>query len=580
MMKSRSIRTQVMVPSLALIVIGLGAVAAYSGWSRTASMSESFQQKVNLTSAMASSGAATAMWQFDKALAKDTFQPAATDRDFRAAVILDDSGKPFFTAGSSDDVAAATKAAAAKTSSGDADQTMSFATAPLKHTEEGKEMTIGTMVIAFDKTAIASDASKSLLALAMISISVLVLVAAALYVLLRTITNPLVSLSDVMKKLSSGKLDTVVPNQDRGDEIGDMSRSVEYFKASVYSAASLQREADESRQAQDERRRLREEAEQARLAGMSAATNSLARGLQTLANGDLTAHISEKLPEEYEGLRQNFNQAVMQLRETLSMVVVTANNIDAGTRDIASNTNDLARRTEQQAASLEETAAALNEITVNITSSLKLTEEARQVALEVSTGADKSGEVMENAVSAMSRIESSAAQIANIIGVIDEIAFQTNLLALNAGVEAARAGEAGKGFAVVAQEVRELAQRSANAAREIKSLIENSTREVSVGVGLVSTTGTALTDIGGLVGEVNQKIASITTATREQSSALSEINTAVNHMDQNTQHNASMVEETSAASAALASEAEKLRALVSHFIIDERAKTGGFRSAA
>jgi methyl-accepting chemotaxis protein len=579
MMKSRSIRTQVMVPSLALIVIGLGAVAAYSGWSRTSSMTESFQQKVNLTSAMASSGAATAMWQFDKGLAKDTFLPAETDRDFRAAVILDDSGKPFFTTGAADMVAMATKAAS-KTSSGDADKNMSFSTAPLKHTEEGKEMTIGTMVIAFDKAAIAADASNSLLTLAMISISVLLLVAAALYVLLRTITHPLVSLSDVMKKLSSGKLDTVVPNQDRGDEIGDMSRSVEYFKASVYSAASLQREADESRQAQEERRRLREEAEQARLAAMSAATTSLARGLQTLANGDLTATISESLPEEYEGLRHNFNQAVMQLRETLSMVVVTANNIDAGTRDIASNTNDLARRTEQQAASLEETAAALNQITVNISSSLKLTEDARNVALEVSQGADESGKVMNNAVTAMGRIETSAAQIANIIGVIDEIAFQTNLLALNAGVEAARAGEAGKGFAVVAQEVRELAQRSANAAREIKGLIENSTREVSVGVGLVSTTGTALTDIGGLISEVNQKIAAITTATREQSSALSEINTAVNHMDQNTQHNASMVEETSAASSALASEAEKLRALVSHFVIENKVKTGGFRAAA
>ncbi|MBB4953528.1 methyl-accepting chemotaxis protein [Agrobacterium vitis] len=579
MMKSKSIRTQVMVPSLALIVIGLGAVAAYSGWSRTASLTESFQQKVDLTSAMASSGAATAMWQFDKALAKDTFLPAETDRDFRAAVILDDTGKPFFTTGQPDVIAAASTAATQKPD-GSAEKTLSFSTAPLKHTEEGKEMTIGTMVIAFDKTAIAADANASLTTLAMIALSVLLLVGAALYVLLRTITHPIVSLSEVMEKLSSGKLDTIVPNQERGDEIGAMSRSVEFFKKSVYSAASLQREADESRQAQEERRRLREEAEQARLAAMSAATNSLARGLQTLANGDLTATISEQLPAEYEGLRQNFNDAVAQLRETLSMVVITANNIDAGTRDIASNTNDLARRTEQQAASLEETAAALNQITANISSSLKLTEEARDVALEASGGADKSGEVMENAVAAMSRIEASASQIANIIGVIDEIAFQTNLLALNAGVEAARAGEAGKGFAVVAQEVRELAQRSANAAREIKSLIENSTREVSIGVNLVSTTGTALTDIGALIDRINRRIASIATATREQSSGLSEINTAVNHMDQNTQHNAAMVEETSAASGALAAEAEKLRSLVSHFTIDGRGKAGGFRSAA
>ncbi|OLP46934.1 methyl-accepting chemotaxis protein [Rhizobium oryziradicis] len=568
-----------MVPSLALIVIGLGAVTAYSGWSRTMSMTESFQQKVKLTSAMASSGAATAMWQFDKDLAKDTFLPAATDRDFRAAVILDDQGKPFFTTGQADIVSAAALAAN-RNPDDSADQAISFETAPLKHTEEGKEMTIGTMVIAFDKAAIAADANHSLATLAMIALFVLLLVGAALYALMRTITGPIGSLSEVMEKLSSGKLETIVPNQDRGDEIGAMSRAVEYFKESVYSASSLQREADESRRAQEERRRLREEAEQARLAAMSSATTSLAKGLQTLANGDLTASISEQLPEEFEGLRQNFNDAVAQLRDTLSMVVITANNIDAGTRDIASNTNDLARRTEQQAASLEETAAALNEITTNISSSLKLTEEARHVAIEASSGADKSGDVMENAVAAMSRIETSAAQIANIIGVIDEIAFQTNLLALNAGVEAARAGEAGKGFAVVAQEVRELAQRSANAAREIKGLIENSTREVSIGVDLVSTTGTALNEIGGLIGQVNQRIASIATATREQSSGLSEINTAVNHMDQNTQHNAAMVEETSAASGALASEADKLRMLVSKFVIDRPGQTRHYRSAA
>ena len=174
---------------------------------------------------------------------------------------------------------------------------------------------------------------------------------------------------------------------------------------------------------------------------------------------------------------------------------------------------------------------------------------------------------MSSAVEAMSRIEHSADQIANIIGVIDEIAFQTNLLALNAGVEAARAGEAGKGFAVVAQEVRELAQRSAQAAREIKQLIANSTKEVSTGVELVSTTGQALGEIGQLITTINEHVASIASATREQSTGLSEINSAVNALDQNTQRNAAMVEETSAASATLASEADKLRNLVKQFRI-------------
>jgi methyl-accepting chemotaxis protein len=249
----------------------------------------------------------------------------------------------------------------------------------------------------------------------------------------------------------------------------------------------------------------------------------------------------------------------------LAAVSHSTDSIDDGSREISQSTNDLSKRTEQQAASLEETAAALDQITVNVSNASKRAEEARTATADATASAERSGNIVANAVGAMGRIEQSSSQIANIIGVIDEIAFQTNLLALNAGVEAARAGEAGKGFAVVAQEVRELAQRSAHAAREIKDLIRTSTDEVATGVKLVSETGEALKTIEGFIVAVNQHMNAIATSAREQSVGLSEVNMAVNQMDQVTQQNAAMVEETSAASATLATESTRLRQVIGRF---------------
>jgi methyl-accepting chemotaxis protein len=227
----------------------------------------------------------------------------------------------------------------------------------------------------------------------------------------------------------------------------------------------------------------------------------------------------------------------------------------------------LARRTEQQAAALEETAAALAEITSTVHTAADRAAEASRMVEATKSSAGRSGGIVRDAVTAMGRIEESSSRIGQIIGVIDEIAFQTNLLALNAGVEAARAGEAGRGFAVVAQEVRELAQRSATAAREIKTLIQNSANEVEGGVSLVRSTGDALVEIEDLVRQVNDQVAQITSAAREQATGLNEINTSVNEMDQMTQKNAAMVEETSAASQTLVSECGRLKEQLGKFVL-------------
>lgn len=310
------------------------------------------------------------------------------------------------------------------------------------------------------------------------------------------------------------------------------------------------------------------------------AVNTIGAALTKLAQGDLSFSIDEPFAPDFEELRRTMNDALSQMRNTLSAVAHSTDQIDMGTREISQSAEDLSRRTEQQAASLEETAAALDEITVNVNNASRRADDARQAAITASNNATRSGHVVADAVAAMSRIESSSNQISNIIGVIDEIAFQTNLLALNAGVEAARAGEAGKGFAVVAQEVRELAQRSAQAAKEIKGLIRNSSEEVSTGVKLVSETGESLRTIHENITAVNQHMEAIASSAKEQAVGLSEVNSAVNQMDQVTQQNAAMVEETNAAGATLAQETARLRGLIEGFQLGSRSASKSQKQVA
>ncbi|MGN8151359.1 methyl-accepting chemotaxis protein [Agrobacterium sp. 22094] len=390
-------------------------------------------------------------------------------------------------------------------------------------------------------------------------------VAISLLVSSRGITGPIARLSTRMVSLAGGETREEIDGVNRKDEVGQMAQAVAVFRENALERIRLEQEADANRSLSEKERIARDEQKAREAADTQFAVENLANGLSRLSDGDVSYRISQPFVAHLDTVRENFNASAEKLQSALTRVAENARGIDAGANEIRAAADDLAKRTEQQAASVEETAAALEEITTTVKDSTRRAQEAGHLVAKARTGAEQSGEVVRKAVVAMERIEKSSGEISNIISVIDEIAFQTNLLALNAGVEAARAGEAGKGFAVVAQEVRELAQRSASAAKDIKGLISTSNTQVQEGVELVGETGRALETIVAEVQEINRHVMAIVEAAQEQSSGLQQINTAVNQMDQDTQKNAAMVEETTAASHGLAREASSLNQLLGQF---------------
>ena len=411
--------------------------------------------------------------------------------------------------------------------------------------------------------------------LVMIGALIAATVAAGVLVVLsrRVLVRPLETLAQSMTRLAAGDTHAQIDGARRGDEIGAMARATESFRQAAIAKAEMEADA----KAQGERAEIDRRAAEAQVLASerSLVAGSVGKGLAALASGDLTYRMSDEIPAEYAQLREDFNASIAQLESTLKVILGNAGAIGAGADEIAMASDDLSRRTEQQAASLEETAAALDEITATVKQTAHNSRQANDAVGAAKQDAIRSGEVVSGAVQAMGEIERSSQQITQIIGVIDEIAFQTNLLALNAGVEAARAGDAGRGFAVVASEVRALAQRSAEAAKEIKTLISASSQQVGQGVELVGETGRALQSIVSRVAEIDTLVTQIASSAAEQATGLSQVNSAVNQMDQVVQQNAAMVEEATAATHSLKGDTNELVQLVGRFRV-----TGGEAKAA
>ena len=364
------------------------------------------------------------------------------------------------------------------------------------------------------------------------------------------VTAPLGTMADTMQRMASGDWEMAIDGQNRNDELGIMARSTEVFRDAGMAKASA-------------------DVEQKRV------VDQLSHALSRLAGQDLTIRINDTFPPAYEDLRHDFNKAVGELATALGTVLSGTNGLMVSINEIRTASENLARRNDLQAASLEKTAGSIGEVSTSMRQSAHSAQNAKKASAVAHGQASEGGEVVTRAVNAMAMIKTSSQEISQIINVIDGIAFQTNLLALNAGVEAARAGDAGKGFAVVASEVRALAQRSADAAQNIKELITTSTLQVEDGVALVDETGAKLREIVEQVAEIDTLIGDIARSSESQAVNVVQVNDAVHEMDRMTQQNAAMVEQSSAATRTLALEAERLTDLVGGFRTPDGHMQGG-----
>lgn len=384
----------------------------------------------------------------------------------------------------------------------------------------------------------------TLTTISVLSATVLILLS---WLYISRITSSLDRLGREMAKISEGDYKVEVTAIARKDEIGSIAQVLVGFRAKLQDAANSQEERDRALEEQNKTLEV------------------LRNGLVQLAEGDLSKPINQQFSKEYESLRADFNRTLSTLSDAISSVMEASESIQHGAQEISQASDDLSNRTENQAATLEQTAAALDQLTASVKSAAEGARSVETIVLEAQSEAEASGKVVSDAIAAMNQIEGSSKHISQIISVIDDIAFQTNLLALNAGVEAARAGDAGKGFAVVASEVRALAQRSSEAAKEIKTLISGSAKEVGRGVELVGGAGEALTSIVKRVSHISDLVRTMATGTSEQAVGLGEINIGVNQLDQVTQQNAAMVEESTAASHVLKADALRLQEMVKRF---------------
>jgi methyl-accepting chemotaxis protein len=438
-----------------------------------------------------------------------------------------------------------------------------------------------------------------------VDVVVLMLLAFGIVTIIRNMVSPLVRITAVMRSMANGNSAETIPSTERHDEIGEMAKALVVFRDAALEKARLESTArDQQVQAEAERgaatAKLMNEfdaavggvvraamagdfSQRVPLAGKEGVIRNLAEALNTmcdnlgkafddvvrmfgaLSEGNLTQRITAEYQGGFATLKQNANMTAQRLSETVTEIKLAAGEVSSASAEIATSTTDLSQRTEQQASSLERTSAAMEEITVTVRKNAENAQQANERASRTRLAAERGGQVVTSAVQAMARIDEASHKMSDIISVIDEIARQTNLLALNAAVEAARAGEAGRGFAVVATEVRSLAQRSSQAAKDISDLITNSSGQVKGGVELVNRAGTALNEIVESIKGVADIVSDIATASAEQSTGLDQIKEALSQMDEATQQNSALVEENAATAKTLADQSGAMGEQVSFF---------------
>ncbi len=422
----------------------------------------------------------------------------------------------------------------------------------------------------------ASDATQSSLAMMASSGFWLMLIAAAsmltaaaiaIFFVRPKIVLRLRRLSVATRAIAEGQLDTRI-GDNGADEIADVAKAVRIFRDTAIEKIRIEREAQDQQTSTAEERMRNEQVRDAAARQVEMVVSMLGTALSGLARGDLLVRLTDQCAPEYVKVREDFNAALTTLQETIRAIRLSAEEVSNASAEISTSTTDLSQRTEEQAASLEETSASLERIADTVRKNADRAKQANDLAAKTRAVADRGGDVVTQAMGAMSRIEESSREISDIINLIDEIARQTNLLALNAAVEAARAGESGRGFAVVASEVRNLAQRSSEAAKGIRGLITGSSGRVQEGVEFVNRAGSAVGDIVESIKHVGAIVSQIATASAEQASSIEEVNKALSRMDEATQQNSALVEENAATAQALRQQASEMTERVDFFRLD------------
>jgi len=424
---------------------------------------------------------------------------------------------------------------------------------------------IGVLYVGVPEADFLASVKSALASLLAVGLMAALITSGVCLAISRRMFAPLSALCHRLEALQKGQVEVDAPWASRGDDIGQISRAVLAFRDAAVQKRDAEAQSLAMRAAAEQERQAAADQQAAIAAEDAVVVTALGAGLAALAKGDLAHRIDAAFAPRSHQLKEDYNAALTALAETMAEIASSAVAVRQGAATASDAVDDLSRRTEQQAASLEETAAALDQMTTAVRRTAEGAQGAADITETARRGAGEREAMVRQTATAMNEIKTASGHINEILGVMDEIAFQTNLLALNAGVEAARAGDAGRGFAVVASEVRALAQRSGDAAREIKTLISDSTGSVERGAQLAGRTGDSLSALVAQVGEIDSLATELAASAREQAIGLEEVNTAVNQMDQMTQHNAAMVEKSTAANRALADQAERLSALIARF---------------